>query len=137
MTIHTTPPPNWEKLAASFGNKNVPWAGPIVVTYGGKIYSPSGKVDPDVLVHEMVHVAQQQGKTNAEMEAMSDRYISDPEYVREMETPAFKAQVAFMEATIKDPAELWCRKYTFVKGMVKNYNGAFTMESASAIMNIQ
>lgn len=130
MIIHTTPPPNWEKLSKAFGVK---WEGNHVVTYAGEIYCPSGKVDPDVLVHELVHVMQQKGQ---DMEALSERYMNDVGYRREVETAAHKVQCAFLEATITDPAELWCKKYTYAKTMARMYNGAFTMESASAIMNI-
>lgn len=131
MTIHTTPPPNWPELSASFGG--VKWEGNLVVTYAGQIHCPSGKVAPDVLVHEMVHVEQQKGQ---DMEALSERYMNDIEYMREVETDALKAQCAFLEATIKDPSELWCKKYAIAKVVAKMYKGAFTMESASAIMNI-
>lgn len=130
MIIHTTPPPNWDKLSKAFGVK---WEGNHVVTYGGEIYCAAGKVDPDVLVHEMVHVEQQKGQ---DMEALSERYMNDVEYRREVETAAHKAQCAFLEATITDPAELWCKKYTYAKIMARMYNGAFTMESASGIMNL-
>lgn len=130
MIIHTTPPPNWDKLSKAFGVK---WEGNHVVTYAGEIYCPSGKVPPDVLVHEMVHVEQQRGQ---DMEALSERYMNDVEYRREVETAAHKAQCAFLEVTIKDPSALWCKKYTYAKMMARMYKGAFTMETASAIMNV-
>ena len=130
MIIHTTPPPNWPKLAAAFGVK---WEDNHVVTYGGEIYCASGKLEPDVLVHEMVHVEQQKGQ---DMEAIAERYMNDVEYRREVETAAHTAQRVFLEVTIKDPSELWCKKYSYAKLMARMYKGAFTMESASAIMNI-
>lgn len=131
MIILTTPPPNWEKLSVSFGG--VKWEGNLVVTYAGQIYCPSGKVAPDVLVHEMVHVRQQQGQ---DMEALLERYMNDLDYMREVETEAFKAQAAFLESTISDSTELWCKKYAIAKQMVRMYKKAFTLETASAIMNI-
>lgn len=131
MIIHTTPPPNWEKLSAAFGG--VKWEGNHVVTYAGEIYCPSGNVPPDVLVHEMVHVEQQKGH---DMEALLERYMNDIDYMREMETAAFKAQCAFLEATITDASELWCKKYNTAKMMARMYKGAFTLETASGIMNL-
>lgn len=129
-TIHTTPPKNWEKLSASFGG--VKWEGNLVVTYAGQIHCPSGKVAPDVIVHEMVHVEQQRG---LDMELLLERYMNDIDYLREVETAAFKAQAAFIDATRPEP-EAWCRKYQIAKQMVAMYKSAFTFETASAIMNL-
>lgn len=130
IQILTTPPPNWDKLGTAFGVK---WEGNLVVTYAGQIYCPSGKVAPDVLVHEMVHVEQQKGK---DMELLLERYMTDINFLREVETPAFKAQAAFLDATIPDEAKLWCVKYNIAKRMVEMYKGAFTLDTASAIMGI-
>jgi hypothetical protein len=130
ITILTTPPPNWDKLASSF---KVKWEGNLVVTYAGQIHCPSGKVAPDVLVHEMVHVEQQKGK---DMELLLERYMTDIDLLREVETPAFKAQAAFLEATIPDKSELWCKKYRIAKRMVEMYKDAFTFDTASAIINL-
>jgi len=130
IEIYTNPPPNWSKLSEAF---NVNWEGNLVVTYAGKIHCPSGKVSPDVLVHEMVHVEQQKGK---DMELLLQRYMTDIDYLRDVETPAFKAQAAFIDATTPDEAEAWCKKYRIAKRMEEMYKNAFTFETASAIMNI-
>lgn len=129
-TILTTPPENWEKLSAAFGG--VKWQGNLAVTYAGQIHCPSGKVAPDVLVHEMVHVQQQKG---LDMDLLLERYMNDIEYLREVETAAFKAQAAFIDATMPE-SEAWCRKYQIAKQMVKMYKTAFTFETASAIINL-
>lgn len=129
IKIHTTPPANWDKLGASFGVK---WEGNLVVTYAGQIHCPAGKVSPDVLVHEMVHVEQQRGQ---DMELLLHRYMNDIDYLREVETAAFKAQAAFIDATCPEP-EAWCKKYRIAKRMVEMYKTAFTFETASAIMNL-
>ena len=129
VEIVTTPPPNWDKLSAVF---NVKWEGNLVATYGGVIHCPSGKVEPHVLVHELVHVEQQRGK---DMEALITRYMTDMQYVKEVETPAFKAQAAFIDATMPE-SEAWCKKYSIAKRMAEMYKGAFTMETASAIMGV-
>jgi hypothetical protein len=129
ITIHTTPPPNWDKLSASFGVK---WEGSLVVTYAGQIHCPSGKVAPDVLVHELVHVEQQRGQ---DMELLLHRYMNDVNYLREVETAAFKAQAAFIDAAFPEP-EAWCKKYRIAKRMAEMYKTAFTFDTASAIMNL-
>lgn len=129
MRILTTPPPNWDKLSAAF---KVKWEGGIVVTYAGQIHCPSGHLEPDVLVHEMVHVEQQRG---LDMEVLIHRYMTDIDYLRSVEIPAFKAQAAFIDATMPE-AKAWCRKYAIAKRMVEMYKGAFTEETASAIMGI-
>lgn len=130
-TIHTEPPKEWDKLSKAFGGMK--WEGNIVVTYAGQIHCPSGKVAPDVIVHEMVHVEQQKGQ---DMKLLLERYMNDIDYLREVETAAFKAQAAFIDATMPE-AEAWCRKYRIVKQMVKMYKTAFTFESASCIMNLK
>ena len=130
LTIITGQPPQWDKLGTSFGVK---WQGNIVVTYAGKIYCPSGSIAPDVLVHELVHVQQQK---NQDMNVMLERYMNDIDYLREIETPAFKAQAAFIDATYTNLDEAWCKKYNTAKRMVQMYKSAFTFETASAIMNL-
>lgn len=130
MEIITTPPPNWDKIAKSFGIKK--WEGSFVLTYAGKIYAPSGYVAPDVLVHEMVHVEQQRGQ---DMETMLDLYLNDINYLISIETLAFRAQAAFIDATMPE-AQAWCRKYAIAKRMVEMYKGAFTEETASGIMGL-
>lgn len=129
IKIVTIPPPNWDKLAAAF---KVKWEGDLVVTYAGVIHCPSGRIATDVLVHELVHVEQQSGK---DMEEMLERYTNDVKYVKEVETPALRAQAAFIDATLPE-AEAWCKKYAIAKRVAEMYRGAFTMETASAIMGI-
>jgi hypothetical protein len=129
IEIVTTPPPNWDELSKTF---NVKWEGNVVVTYGGIIHCPSGKVAPDVLVHEMVHVEQQKGE---DMDILIHRYMTDREYLKRVETEAFTAQQAFIDATMS-PDRAWCYKYRIAKMMADRYKGIFTMETASAIMKV-
>lgn len=84
------------------------------------------------MVHEMVHVEQQKG---LDMDLLLERYMNDIDYLREVETAAFKAQAAFIDATMPE-AEAWCRKYRIAKQMVAMYKTAFTMETASGIMGV-
>lgn len=129
IEIVTTPPENWPELSKTF---NVKWEGDIAVTYGGKIHCPTGVLAPDVLVHEMVHVEQQKGQ---DMNILIHRYMTDKEYLLRVETAAFSAQQAFIDATMPE-AQAWCRKYKIAKLMVQMYKGVFTMETASAIMEL-
>lgn len=129
IEIITTPPPQWDELSKNF---NVKWEGYVVLTYGGKIYCPTGIIAPDVLVHELVHVEQQKGK---DMRELLQRYMTDIEFLKSVEIPAFKAQAAFLDATLPE-AEAWCKKRQIAKVMVSMYKGAFTMETASGIMNL-
>lgn len=129
IKILTTPPPHWDKLAKTFGVK---WKGNLVCTYGENIHCPTGKIAPDVLVHEMVHVEQMRGKDPAEC---IDRYMNEPMYRRRCEIAAYKAQAAFLEATEKNTSKLWCMKHKIAKSMEKNYGGVFTYHEASAILN--
>lgn len=129
IKVIATPPLQWDEISKQFG---LVWRGNFAITYAGEIYSPAGKVRPDVYVHELVHVEQQRGQ---DMTELIRRYMTEPAFVREVETPAFKAQAAFIDATMS-PNEAWCRKYQLAKVMNRMYKGAFTMETASGIMNL-
>lgn len=128
--IHT-PPECWPKLADAFGLK---WEGNVVLTYGAQIYSPLKEIQPRTLVHELVHVEQQKGQN---MEDWLELYLTSSDFVRDVEGPAFAAEAAFLEATITNEAELWCKKYRLAKTMARMYRNAFTLESASGIINLQ
>lgn len=69
------------------------------------------------------------------MDTLLELYMNDINYLREVETAAFKAQAAFIDATMP-AARAWCRKYQIAKQMVAMYKTAFTFETASAIMNL-
>lgn len=126
-----TPPPNWDILAKSFSIKE--WVGNIVVTYGGMIYSPMCQIPPQTIAHEMVHVKQQLTMLMS-MEEMLEKYCNDINFLREVEAPAFKAEAEWLEQNITNEAELWCRKHRLAKSMATMYKGAFTYETASAII---
>lgn len=79
-----------------------------------------------------MHVEQQRGQN---METLLELYMNDIQYLREVEAAAFKAQAAFIDATMPN-AQAWCRKYEIAKQMVRMYKTAFTFETASAIMNL-
>ena len=131
ITILTTPPPHWEQLSKTFGVK---WEGNLVCTFGENIHCPTGKIPPDVLVHELVHVEQMRGKDPKEC---IDRYMTDKSYRRECEVAAYKVQASFLEQTITNPEKLFCLKHKIAKSMVTNYGGIFTIDEASAILNQQ
>lgn len=130
MIVHTTPPPNWQRIATYL---NVDWEKGVVITYGGEIYSSLPSLDPDVIVHEMVHVEQQRGRN---METYLQRYIDDVDFVRAVETPAYRVQAAFIDATETNKARAIAKKRHYAKMMALMYRGAFTLSDASAIMNL-
>ena len=111
-----TKPPCWPRLEKEF---SVRWVPGVTVTYGGEIYTHGKEIKDDVLVHEMVHVGQQQG---IEPEDYLDRYINDREFRKEMELAAYVIHNAYLRATMKDDAKLWTRLYTNVKAFAMTCN---------------
>jgi len=105
----------------------------MIVTYGGVIYTKSGEVAPDFLVHELVHVEQQKGW---HPEKYLEEFIGNPAFRKEVETAAYRAQAVFLESTISDKAELFCRKYKLQKAMLSNYGNIFRVEEANKILAI-
>ena len=130
IEIHSQPPECWPILEKRFGKK---WEPPIVITYAGKIHAPAGKVSLPLLIHELVHVEQQK---HMPPEEYLTRYLEDVAFRKKVETAAYKAQVAFLAATIEDRDRLWCEKHLIRKNMMREYDGAFTYEEASDILNL-
>lgn len=129
IEVDKNPPECWPTLEKAFGVK---WEASIVCTCDGKIHAPAGVVSPSVYVHELVHVEQQRRMT---WPLYLKRYLADPDFIRSVETEAYKAQAAFLEATIRDATELWCVKHRLAKSIAGGYNGLFTYEQASDILN--
>lgn len=87
-------PPNIEEIRIALKFDQTGWD-PInsVFTYGRAIYVPSGRDLPeDVLVHELVHVRQQEkmGQTKWWV-----KYLADPEFRLDQELEAYSQQALY------------------------------------------
>lgn len=129
MKISTEKPACWDRLEEAFG---VLWESGIVVTWNGVIHTRRGEesLTPDLIVHEQVHLEQQEG---LDPEEFLERFISDKQYRYDLEMEAYTAQVEFLRATIKDPNELFCKIHRICKNLESNYGGIITYEEAKKI----
>lgn len=130
MLISHEKPKCWDRLERAFG---VRWNEGMIVTYAGVIHTPAETIAPDFLVHELVHVKQQEG---IDPDLYLEKYISDQFFRRYTESRAYEIQAAFLNATIKDPDELFCRKHALAKTMVRNYGDIFCYEDAIIILGL-
>jgi hypothetical protein len=65
---------------------------PIIYAWGHKIYNPQNiYITPELMAHETVH-SLQQGTALHEIESWWRRYIDDPEFRLDQETPAHMAE---------------------------------------------
>lgn len=93
--ISTEKPPVWDRLCEAF--PNLVWKD-IAITYGGVIYSPN-PVEDNVLVHELVHVKQQQGKNADEW---MERYLADTEFRYKQELLAYQVEYRYCRGRLTD-----------------------------------
>lgn len=92
MKIVEDHPPNIEHIKAAFDIEGQS----VVFTYGDTVYNPLKLPIPDhVLVHEAVHVKQQDGVGPERWWAM---YIADPVFRLDQELQAYSAQYQYMKA---------------------------------------
>ena len=99
MNILNAKPPIYDKAKAVFGNLRG-----MVFTYGDNIYYPDGKepkLPADVLVHEAVHIAQQENSPSE----WWNKYLSDPEFRLRQELQAYREQYQYCCAIVQDRNE--------------------------------
>lgn len=94
--VHT-PPPIYPLVREKWGVK---WEDKkVVMVYGNKIHqSFYGRMDQDLLVHELVHVKQHAAYPGGP-EAWWARYLEDKDFRMEMELEAYRTQYA------------WCKEH--------------------------
>ena len=85
-------PPNWNKLVKLFGVK---WEH-VVVTYGDTCYCKNYP-SPDLIVHETVHMWQQEIPNR-----WWKRYYKDSKFRLAQETEAYQEQFKFIRLHVKD-----------------------------------
>ena len=87
-------PPNFKKIKEEFDPSSN-----IVFAYGDKLYVQDGRpIPPDLMIHEQVHQRQQK----KDPETWWDRYISDIPFRLSQEIEAYKEQMKWVKARVKD-----------------------------------
>lgn len=89
MRIVNERPPVWDRVVSLF-----PYVigKPVFFAWGSVIYNPSGtSIAREIIKHEEVH-AERQGKTDQEIRAWWDRYLTDPGFRLLEEIPAHQAE---------------------------------------------
>ena len=88
-------PTIYQKCHDAFG---VNWDDGVVITYGDVVYCKY-PLSQDLIIHESVHVKQQ---TDMGVEEWWDKYLIDKEFRLSQEVPAYKEQIKFIVANVKD-----------------------------------
>lgn len=130
MKISTDKPACWDRLAKTF---NLDWNAGMIVTYGGVIYSKN-PIAPDFLVHELVHVKQQEGHDPDEY---LERYLSDVEFRKKSEVAAYKAQIAFIAQTEGDVNVRWNKLERLRQKLISNYGLGINYKEANELLKFR
>lgn len=88
-------PPMYDKIVSALGEPGEF----TVYTYGETIYSPSGELPSDVMVHEKVHVDQQ---VKVGRDWWWDHYLEHSSFRVSQELEAYRVQYQFLRRHVKD-----------------------------------
>lgn len=122
-------PEVYKELHSKFG---VEWKDGIIICYGNTIYC-NQDVSPDKIVHETVHVKQQDKIGTEEWWRM---YLDIPSFRLEQEVEAYRAEYQFVKRNIKNREAV----FHFLKRMAKhlsseNYGGIITTDEAIELIS--
>jgi len=96
VQISTEKPKIYDRLQKEFG---IDWDKGVIITYAGKIHCKTGSISPDLYVHEMVHIKQQESWNTEEY---LEKYINDKQFRYQMEIEAYQAQAKWLRKNVKD-----------------------------------
>lgn len=107
-------PPVYETAHRLFG---ADWDDGAVFTYGDTIHSKE-RIFPDFLIHELMHVRQQleMGK-----EKWWKRYFEDAEFRKTEEVEAYRAQVDYINRTVKSREHAYKMKHFLAGCLSRDY----------------
>lgn len=94
MKISNEKPAIFKKCQEAFG---VDWDSGVIIAYGDTVYTKSKGISPDLIVHEMTHIRQQEqiGK-----DVWWDRYIADKDFRLQQEMEAYENQCKYIRTHI-------------------------------------
>ena len=90
--IEFSKPPHWERITKVFPAAS--WEKPIAIAYGNTIYTNVKKVQKHLIVHESVHLKQQEEEGP---EAWWEKYFTNVAFRLEQEVPAYRAQWLYVK----------------------------------------
>lgn len=125
MKISKDKPVIYERLRAAFG---IDWEKGVIITWRGVVYTISGKLTPDLEVHEKIHIRQQEEAPD--LDRWLDLYISTPSFRFKQEREAYKAQADYLRKKCRDEDELLRRLQHIWRSMAEMYGGMITYEEA-------
>jgi len=111
----------------------VSWDNGIIITYDNKIYTKSGYISDDLMIHEQTHIKQQ-----AEFPGGSDAwwncYFKDMGFRLGQEIEAYKNQWKYLKSTVTDKNKLTKYRYQIATDLSSAIYG--NMISPSAAMRV-
>ena len=116
--ISQKPPPIYKLAQEKFGvdfNKGV------VFTYGDTIHVANGRLSPDLLVHELTHVEQQQNFPGGK-EAWWELYLKDEKFRFNQEIKAYQAQYKKVCMDTKDKNKRYRDLLFFARSLMLIYS---------------
>lgn len=129
MKISTEKPAIWPLLEKKFG---ISWDSGVIVTYNGTVHCKSGKLSPDLIVHEQTHIDQQAAFGDAEEWLI--KYLDDPKFRLEQEVEAYQNQAAFVRKNLRNQSKK-LKYFMFMwRDMAKYYCGMCTLEEAKKLV---
>jgi len=133
MKVKLTKPPNWKRLEEAFG---VSWDSGVLVTYGDTIHTKSrGGVSPDLIIHEGVHVKQQE---SIGPEKWWERYIADPQFRLQQEMEAYTKQCNYIRVAFRNDPSKVLRLFNHIwRSMSDMYGGMITYQEAKNALPIE
>ena len=131
MEIKTEKPKCFDRLVQVF-NIEEAWEKGLIITYGAQIHCKYGSIPPDLEVHELVHVRQQEG---IDPDTWVERFIEDLDFRRDVEVEAFQAQAKYLRENIKDRNDL-AKRLHFIHCSIssKLYGNMMTYSEANELI---
>lgn len=119
-------PPIYKALRARFG---VDWDGGLIIAYGGRIHCKRDP-DPQKIVHEAVHLAEQSRVGN---DAWWSAYLDSADFRIAEEVKAYRAEADFLRRHIRNREHLFHYMRDIVDSLSgPTYGNACTREYAYA-----
>ena len=107
------------------------WDKGVIITYGDTIYTKSGHISPDLVVHEMTHI-EQQNKVGPDI--WWDKYFSDKDFRLSQEVEAYSNQAKFIKENVKDRNKRFSMVNHIWKMMATMYDGMISYEKAKLLI---
>lgn len=136
MKLSTEPPPNIAELEQHFGVSFERGPLELVVTYGETVHVRSGRLAPDLVVHEQVHIKQQTDYPGGPV-AWWQRYFADVGFRLAQETEAYQAQAAWIRKWGRSRDERFRMIEHIWRSMATQYGSMINYHDAQKLIPLQ